>query len=159
MRPIVRLAIGTAVLLGACSHADAPSVPDDLKQDLARVGGGDVQLAGSSGRRVDVVSAAERSERDLPAPKGHAVTKVASAHRGYRAAVPSARHATPAPARASTGEAVAPAEAPRAEPAPEPVQSQQRPHQAPMPSTQREPMGGWKTPGQIIRNAPFPINP
>ena len=26
-------------------------------------------------------------------------------------------------------------------------------------TTQREPPGGWKTPGEVIRNAPFPINP
>ncbi|MDB4880566.1 MAG: hypothetical protein JWL60_2012, partial [Gemmatimonadetes bacterium] len=56
-------------------------------------------------------------------------------------------------------EEVAPAEAPREEPAPEPVRSQARPGRAPMPSTQREPAGGWRTPGEVIRNAPFPINP
>ena len=100
MRAFLRLAIGAAALLGACSRSEAPSVPDDLKQDLAKVGGGDVQLAGSSARRVDVVSAAERSERDLPAPKGPSLVRVASAHHGYRAAVPSARHTTTGDANA-----------------------------------------------------------
>ena len=59
MRASIRLSIASLALLGACSRSDAPSVPDDLKQDLARVGGGDVQLAGASASRMDVVSATE----------------------------------------------------------------------------------------------------
>ena len=159
MRAIIRLTIVAAALLGACSRSEAPSVPDDLKQDLAKVGGGDVQLAGSTTPRLDVVSAAERTDRAVVAPSAPTRVRVASMHRGTRAAIPSARRAVPAPVPSVATEQAPPAEAPRAEPAPEPVQSQQRPRQAPMPSTQREPAGGWKTPGQIIRNAPFPINP
>ena len=159
MRATLRLTLGALALLAACSRSEAPSVPDDLKQDLARVGGGDVQLAGASAPRVDVVSAAERTERELPTPKAPSHVRVASANRGTRAAIPTAHRATPAPAPVAAAERVTPAEAPRAEPAPEPVQAQQRPRQAPLPSTQREPAGGWKTPGQIIRGAPFPINP
>lgn len=159
----LRISMGSALLvaLAACSSPSAqPGMSDDLKQDLARVGGGEVQLAGSAAHRVDVVSAVERNDRNLPAPKAPSVTHVASANRGTRAVVRSARHVAPAPARpAPRAEEVAPAEAPRAEPAPEPIYTQQRPQQAPLPSTQREPRGGWKTPGQIIRGAPFPINP
>ena len=159
MRTRLRTSISAFALLAACSRSEAPSVPDDLKQDLAKVGGSDVQLAGASTPRVDIVSAAERTERDTPAPKAPSAVRVASANRGTRAPVHAVRRATPAPAAAPVVERAAPVEAPRAEPAPEPVQSQQRPRQAPLPSTQREPMGGWTTPGQIIRNAPFPINP
>jgi hypothetical protein len=43
-------------------------------------------------------------------------------------------------------------------PAPDPMPSAARPR-APRPTTQQEPPGGWRTPGEIIRRAPFPINP
>jgi len=46
-----------------------------------------------------------------------------------------------------------------AEPQPEPEPVPQNRPQAPVPSRQPEPRGGWKTPGEVIRNAPFPINP
>ena len=157
-----RLPAAAALLavLAACSSPSAkPALSDDLKQDLAKVGGSDVQLAGTSGRGLDVVSATERSNGNVPAPKAPSVTRIASTRRGTRAVVHSARHVTPAPATpAPRAEEVAPAEAPRAEPAPEPVPSAGRPQPAPYP-TQREPRGGWSTPGQVIRNAPFPINP
>lgn len=160
MKNHLRLMLGTAALAAAaaCSGSSQPELTDDLKQDLARAGGGDVQLAGSGAARRDVVSAVERTDASLPAPKAPSVTRVASNRRGTKAVVRSARQAPPAPA-APAAEKSAPADARREEPAPEPVpQSQARPR-APMPSTQREPAGGWKTPGQIIRNAPFPINP
>jgi hypothetical protein len=162
MRESVRLSVAMLgiVLAGACSQPDKPAMTDDLRQDLARVGGGDVQLAGASAPRIDVVSGVERNERIAPARSSPLVSRVASANRGTRAVVRSARHTAPAPSQASTrAEEVAPAEVRRAEPAPEPVFTQERPQQAPLPSTQRMPQGGWKTPGQVIRGAPFPINP
>ena len=133
---------------------------DDLKADLARVGGnGDVQLASASQPKLEFVSATERSESPTPAPKAKSVSKAPSNNVGTRAPVKSVKHETPAPAQPSVqAEELAPAEQPKAAPAPEPVPSMGRPR-APLPSTQREPPGGWKTPGQIIRNAPFPINP
>lgn len=161
MRDHLRLMLGTVALAAAaaCSGSSQPELTDDLKQDLARVGGGDVQLAGATAPRLDVVSAVERNEASHPAPKAPSVTRVASTRRGTKAVVRSARRVTPAPAQpAVEAEESAPAEVMREEPAPEPVRAQERPR-APMPSTQREPAGGWKTPGQIIRNAPFPINP
>ena len=163
MRNSLRLSIGAAALsvLAACSSQSAqPAMSDDLKSDLAKAGGSDVQLAGASAPKLEVVSAAERTDVNVPAPKAPTAMRVASANRGTKATVRSVRHTTPAPAQAQPrSEVIAPAEEPRAEPAPEPVQSQRRPEQSPLPSTQREPRGGWKSPGQIIRNAPFPINP
>jgi hypothetical protein len=163
MRNIPRLSISTLALvaLAACSHsAEQPALPDDLKQDLAKVGGGDVQLAGGSSTRLDVVSTGERTQSPTPAPKAPAVSRAPSAHKGAHAPVMSVRHDTPAPAEpAVQAQEVAPAEAPRIERAPEPVPAAAGRPEAPKPSTQREPRGGWKTPGQIIRNAPFPINP
>jgi hypothetical protein len=132
---------------------------DALKQDLAKAGGSDVMLAGSSTSRLDVVSAAERTNGATAAPKSPTVSKAPSAIRGRTAAVRSPRRVTPVAAHPSPRAAQpAPAEVRTEAPAPEPVPSQGRP-QAPMPSTQREPRGGWSSPGAVIRNAPFPINP
>ena len=163
MRNILRLSIGTLALvsLAACSRSsEQPALPDDLKQDLAKVGGGDVQLAGMASPRLDVVSAGERTLSPAPAPKAPTIARAPSAFKGTRAPVKSVKHETPAPAQpAVRAEEVAPAEVPRVERVPEPVPAAAGRPEAPRPSTQREPRGGWKTPGQIIRNAPFPINP
>ena len=163
MRHILRLSISTLAMISvvACSRsADQPAMADDLKQDLARVGGGDVQLAGPSLPRVDVVSAGERTLSPVPAPASPTVSRAPSAFRGTRAPVKSVKHESAAPVLAVPRAAdVAPAEAPQVERAPEPVPRAAGRPEAPRPSTQREPRGGWSTPGQIIRNAPFPINP
>jgi hypothetical protein len=163
MRNFLRLSIGAAALavLAACSgSADQPTLSDDLKQDLAKAGGGDVQLAGANAAKLEVVSASERTMGNVPTPKAPNVTRAPSANRGTRAVVHSPRKATPAPAQPKPEAAeIAPADAPRAEPAPEPIPSSVGRPSAPRPSTQPEPRGGWKTPGQVIRNAPFPINP
>jgi hypothetical protein len=163
MRNTLRLTIGALALVSvaACSRSsDQPALPDDLKKDLASVGGGDVQLAGATTPRVDVVSAGERTLSPTPAPKSPTVSRAPSAFRGTRAPVKSVKHTTPAPAQAAPQAVeVAPAEVPQVERAPEPVPAAAGRPEAPRPSTQREPRGGWKTPGQIIRGAPFPINP
>jgi hypothetical protein len=164
MRHPLRLTIASVALLvsAACSRtSEQPALSDDLKQDLARAGGGtnDVQLAGSANGRVDVVSAAERTNGAVAAPKAPTVSKAPSAVRGRTAVVKSARHAAPAAAQpAPRAPEPAPAEVRTEEPAPEPTPAQARPR-APLPSTQREPPGGWRSPGEVIRNAPFPINP
>lgn len=153
------MAAAALLLVAACSSGEpaTPALSDDLKADLARVGSG-VQLAGATAPRLDVVSDVERTEGTVAAPKAPEVTRAPSANRGTRAVVRSARRPRPAPAPA-VAEEVGPAEAPRAVEVPEPMPSQQRPQRAPLPSTQREPVGGWRTPGEIIRNAPFPIKP
>jgi hypothetical protein len=162
MRHPIRLTIATVALLAsaACSRSsEQPSLSDDLKQDLARAGGTDVALAGSANGRIDVVSAAERTNGAVAAPKAPTVAKAPSAVRGRTAVVKSAKKVAPAPTQpAPQATEAAPADVYTAEPAPEPVPAQTRPR-APQPSTQREPPGGWRTPGQVIRNAPFPINP
>ena len=148
------------VALAACSRSsEQPALTDDLKQDLARAGGSDVQMAGSANGRIDVISAAERTDGAVAAPKSPAIVRAPSAVRGRTAVVRSPRRVTPAPAKPSP-RAVEPAPAAvyNEEPSPEPMPSQARPR-APQPSTQREPPGGWRTPGEIIRNAPFPIKP
>jgi outer membrane biosynthesis protein TonB len=152
-------AMAFAALAGCSRTSEPPALSDDLKQDLARAGAADVQLAGAAGPRVEVVSAAERVDGAVAAPKAPTKSRTTSATRGTSAPVRSPRPETPVAAEpAPRPREVAPVEMPTAAPAPEPVPSQRRP-QAPQPSTQREPPGGWKTPGQVIRNAPFPINP
>jgi len=151
--------LAAILLLAACSSEPAPVALDEsLKQDLARVGGGDVQLAGAGAPRLEVVGDVERTERTVVAPRAPTVVRTPSANRRTRPVVRSARRVTPAPAPAPAA-IEEESEAPWAEPAPEPAPSQQRPQRAPLPSTQREPVGGWRTPGEIIRNAPFPIKP
>jgi len=164
MRHPLRLSIASVALLvsAACSRtAEQPALSDDLKQDLARAGGGagDVQLAGNTTGRVDVVSAVERTNGSVAAPKAPAVAKAPSAVHGKTAVVNSPRRVAPAAAEpAPRAPEPAPAEVRTEQPAPEPMPAQARPR-APQPSTQREPPGGWRSPGEVIRNAPFPINP
>ncbi len=163
MRNSLRFSLGTVlvVAVAACSGSpDKAAVSTDLEQDLAKAGGANVQLAGSSGNRVDVVSASERVESPTPAPKAPTVTRAPSVRRGTRAVAPSPRRETPAAAQPAPKAAEqAPAEEPRVERQPEPEPRPQTRPQAPVPSRQPEPRGGWKTPGDVIRNAPFPINP
>jgi hypothetical protein len=162
MRHSIRLTIAVASIaaLAACSRSsEQPPISDDLKQDLAKAGGSDMVLAGSPTSRVDVVSAAERTNGAVAAPTSPTVSKAPSAIHGRTASVRSARHVTPAAAQPAPRAAEpAPAEVRTEAPAPEPEPSQARPR-APQPSTQREPPGGWRSPGSVIRNAPFPINP
>jgi outer membrane biosynthesis protein TonB len=161
MRNSLRLSLGALVLAAAaaCSKpSEQPVVSSDLEQDLARAGGANVQLAGSSANRIDVVSASERTESPTPAPKAKTISRTPSATRGTKAVVRNARREAPAAAEPTPrAPEPAPVEERSVEPAPEPV-PQSRP-QAPVPSRQPEPRGGWRTPGEVIRNAPFPINP
>ena len=163
MRNSLRLSIGTLAMaaLAACSHSsEQPALSDDLKQDLAKAGGGDVQLAGVGSTKLDIVSASERTRSPAPSPKAPEISRAPSVSRGSKAVVKSVRHEAPAVAQPTPrAEEAAPAQVLQAPPVLEPVPAAQgRPH-APLPSTQREPRGGWRTPGQIIRNAPCPINP
>ena len=163
MRNSVRLSFGTFALvaLAACSHSsDQPALSDDLKQDLAKAGGGDVQLVGATTPKLEVVSASERTKSPTPAPRAPAVSRAPSASRGTSAVVKSAHQETPAAAQAATRtDETAPVEVLKTPPVPEPFPDRAGRPEAPRPSTQREPKGGWRTPGQVIRNAPFPINP
>jgi hypothetical protein len=161
MANTLRLSFGALLLAAAaaCSRSsEQPAVSNDLEQDLAKAGGANVQLAGGSANRVDVVSASERVESPVPTPKAKTVSRAPNANRGVRAPVKSARNETPVAASAPKAAEPAPIEQPVVR-EPEPTPAPQSRPQAPVPSRQPEPRGGWKTPGEIIRNAPFPINP
>jgi hypothetical protein len=156
MSTSIRLPLGALLLAAgaACSSApDKPALTADLEQDLARAGGAKVELAGSPANRVDVVSAAERIESATPGP-AKTVSPAPSAKSGKRVVTPSPRRSQPA-APAPRAPEPAPVERPRVE---TPASAPQSRPQAPMPR-QQEPPGGWRTPSEVIRNAPFPINP
>ncbi|MDB4914416.1 MAG: hypothetical protein JWM95_2060 [Gemmatimonadetes bacterium] len=163
MRNFIRLSVSTLALasLAACSRSsDTPTISADLKQDLAAVGGGDVQLASATSKRLDIVSASERTNAPVATPKAPATVKAPQAAKGHQAPVTVPKHEAPAPQQAATAEDVAPVEAPQPEPAIVPSAGRpQAPSQLPGQHTSREPRGGWKSTGDIIRNAPFPINP
>src|SRR5438309_10600466 len=98
MRNLIRFSLSALVLAAsaACSNSsEQPAVSSDLEQDLAKAGGANVQLAGSSANRVDVVSASERVESPVPTPKAKSVSRAPNANRGVRAPVKSARKETP----------------------------------------------------------------
>jgi hypothetical protein len=158
----VRFPVGVLVFAAAaaCSSApDKPALTPDLEQDLARAGGAKVELAGSPANRVEVVSATERWDGVTPAPKGRETKRVASKEKGNRVVAPSKRGATPVDAASRQPSKVAPVEQQTTETAPATVRAPQSRPEAPIPARQQEPPGGWRTPSEVIRNAPFPINP
>lgn len=162
MTYFVRLAVAATAFsaLAGCSRTpERPALSDDLKQDLASAGAADVQLAGATGERLQVVSAIERTEGAVAAPKAKPAARRTTPTSGTSGTTRSPKRVTPVAVQPTPPAAEPlPAEPQQAEPVAEPAPSQSRP-KAPLPSTQREPPGGWKTPGQVIRNAPFPINP
>ena len=163
MKNPLRLTIAFVALMSSAACSGSPEQPvlsDDLTQDLARAGGSDVQLAGASAPRLDVVSASERMESPALTPEAKTVSRAPSAARGRTAIVRSVRRETPAVAQPQVSAVEsAPAEERVEEAVPEPSPASAGRPRAPQPSTQREPPGGWSSPSTIIRNAPFPINP
>jgi hypothetical protein len=162
MSTSIRLPLGALLLAAgaACSSApDKPALTADLEQDLARAGGAKVELAGSPANRVEVVSATERWDGTTPAPKAPETKRVPSKEKGTRAAAPSKRGTTPVDAASRRPTEVAPVEQQTRETAPTTVRAPQGRPQEPIPARQQEPPGGWRTPSEVIRNAPFPINP
>jgi hypothetical protein len=153
---LVAGATGVAVLKRPGGSPD-PSLAADLA--LAR-GESSLELAPATGQRLQVVSAIEQTEatpEPAPAP---------------RKTPPAPR--TPRPEKVEhRPEVVTPTDVAAAEPAPEPSQPVQEvaveptvsapapsPDHIPAPAPQRgTKRGGWWTTADVIRNAPFPINP
>jgi hypothetical protein len=156
-------ALMTLAGLAACGQqAQKPS--EELRRDLEQVGSSDMQLA-PKGAGTQVISAIEQ---------GPAGTRTPSTPQPRATAKPVAeRMQAPTPAPMPVVEAPHPQPEVKVvqQSAPQPVVAEQpvsaepsapatrRPAPMPVPSTQRAPRGGWKTTGDIIRNAPFPINP
>ena len=146
LRRRVRLWIPGLALAGAaaCSGSGS-SVSEDLRRDLELARGQGLELAPRGGDQ-STVSAAELLPRGVKTPTVSAARTPAKT----RAVAP--KPATPAVA-----------EAPHSEEAPAPVAPTPDPArpQAPSakPAMNPAPPGGYKSMGELIRKAPFPINP
>ena len=146
-------AVAGVVVLVACGGS-SPS--DDLAVELESAAGAGSQLLPRS-EGIEFVSELEQSvpkvQRAVPSQKPDArVARAAPA--GPREEVD---EAAPAPAAAA-------AQVQMEQPAPAvtvgpTVESAPRGVAIPRGETRRAPPGGWKTPSEVIRNAPFPINP
>ena len=168
MQKRYRLATAVLTLAGVAACGQKGQQPsEDLRRDLDQVGSSGIQLAPNAAG-TQVISAIEQG------PAGTMKTAEPQMRATPRATAPRMK-APSAPAPAVVAEAPQPqpevkaVEAPVPQPvvAPQPVVDEpvdrapaaQRPAPIPVPSTQRAPRGGWKTTGDVIRNAPFPINP
>jgi hypothetical protein len=134
MRISLPVASVSLLLLAACSRTS--EMDADLKRDLDAASAGNIELA-PSGAKTNVVSAIESKQ-----PLQPKVTPV----RQTKAPAKTPRPETPQVTQTGT-----PATGVSAEP------TAQRP--LPASSVQPAPPGGYKTMGQVIRQAPFPINP
>lgn len=133
------LVVTAALALGGCqSRSDAP-LADDVQRDLQAASSASIELA-PAGSGTGVVSAVEQGRSPRPATR---------APRAPRIAAPAETSPTPtvaeAPEEASEAAVTAGAPAPRPTPV-RPAQAQRR-------------NGRYKTTAEIIRDAPFPINP
>jgi hypothetical protein len=127
--------------VAACSQS-APSANDALRRDLDLARGQGLELA-PRGAGQATVSAVELVPQGTRAPSSSGSSQRA------KAPAPSAK-----PAAVAEAPAVAPAESPAATTAP----ATQRPVST-RPAVNPPPPGGYKTMGELIRKAPFPINP
>ena len=167
----------TLVGLAACGRQPA-TVSEDMQRDLDLAGTSAVELAPRAAQ-TQVVSAIELGKAaEAPKPEAPQAAPVRQTPRAPKAQV--ARHAPAAPAATQQ---VASAPEPKAEPEPRPVAEApspvaEAPAPAPEPTVERAPAqipttpvpspsrgrsrgrsGGWWSTGDVIRNAPFPINP
>lgn len=134
MRLRLSVASVSLLLLAACTRT--PGMDADLERDLEAASAGNIELA-PSGAKTNVVSAIESKQ-----PLQPKVTPVRQTKAPAK---------TPKPEMPQVSQTGTPAAAVSTEPA------AQRP--LPASSVQPAPPGGYKTMGQVIRQAPFPINP
>jgi hypothetical protein len=135
-----RLALAAVIALAACDRAAPGSMDDAMRRDLEAVQAGTIEMA-PAGDGQKVVSAIEQTRRAQPQPR-------TPAPRAPDVAREVAQNAEPEPAPDPVSTAPAPTST-------EPVAT--RPSSAPRVSP--PPPGGYKTVGEVIRNAPFPIKP
>jgi hypothetical protein len=147
-------AVAVVAVLAACGAEQS----DELAVELESAAGAESQLLPRS-EGIQFVSELEQNapkvERAVAAPKPEArVSRAAPAEPKAQA-----EEAPPAPVPAEAVSQVQieqPAPTPTVKPS---VESAPRGVAIPQGETRRPPPGGWKTPSEVIRNAPFPINP
>jgi hypothetical protein len=130
-----RLLAATTLFGVAACGTTAPAPNDDLRRDLELARGQGLELAPRAAGQ-STVSATELTSRGVTHTP---------------AAAPKVRRTVPATNPPPQSETVV--EAPQ--PTPNPV----RPAPSARPAMNPEPRGGYKTMGELIRKAPFPINP
>lgn len=164
MRKGITLAAATAALFAtaACSGGKTATPDDALLQDLQQASGTGVELVPQAGR-TQVVSAIEMTGESKAAPERRLVKRAAQKQEPSYAAAPAPAKELPAPAVVATPDVQpAPSVQPTPEPTPAPAADSRRP-EAPapvsLPSRRSAPRGGYHSVGDVIRNAPFPINP
>ena len=151
-----RLAVVTVTAVLVACGGSAQS--DELAVELESAAGAESQLLPRS-EGIEFVSELEqnapRVERAVAAPKAEA--RVAKAAPAAPKAQAEEAPAAPVPVAAATPVQIEqPAPVPTSKPS---VESAPRGVAIPQGETRRAPPGGWKSPSEVIRNAPFPINP
>jgi hypothetical protein len=158
IRTGTRSALAAALLLAgalACSSkSSTPTLASDLQGDLEAAKSSSIELANEGARRTQVVSAEELTTVPAAGPD-RAVTKVPrlAVHKAKVGSTPA-----PAPAPSSSPTVLAPTpEGPvLATDTLRPMGSRPTPS---APSATPSRRGGYKSVGDVIRDAPFPINP
>ena len=133
MRKSLRRSVGTLslVALAACGQADA-TTNADLERDLEQTRVAEFELANKNTKKTDVVSATERIPTGTKTPTRRS------------------------PAAQSSPEATMAPQVADVTPATDTSLTAPRPRSTPQTQQKR---GPYKTVGEIIKNAPFPINP
>lgn len=161
IRTGTRSALAAALLAAgalACSgKSSSAPLANDLLGDLEAAKSSSIELANEGPRRTQVVSAEELTGR-APARAPERAPQAAPRTAAPRKVTPS-RAPTPAPAASPAPSIdVAPApETPAASPDPLPPIEPRPAPSRPAPTPSRH--GGYKSVGDVIRDAPFPINP
>jgi hypothetical protein len=146
----------------ACRDQDVrrAAVSSDLEQDLAQARATSLELA-PAGRKTEVVSAVERVPAGTRAESPQAAPRQAQRQPQHQPAQPRAPRSaevtptpapTPAPAPVASTQSESATDAGQGAPAP-------RPQPAPAAPSAQGRRGGYKSVGEVIRDAPFPINP
>ena len=156
--PIRLAALFAALALGSACGRASP-VDDALARDLEQAAGPSIELA-PRGEGTAIISAQEGGPRATPAAMPAPSRTVARTP---------ARRPAPAPTRIERAPSPAPhAEVEQVVAAPVEATEVAAPQESAMPAAGRPstrpavnppPPGGYRTVGEVIRNAPFPINP
>lgn len=159
MRRTALAALIATVALAACSPGDAaPPVDDALERDLQVVQGSAVELAPRAGGQ-EVVSAIE-SAPPVPTPRTRKVGRAVEGPGPRVLAARPVKAGTSDPDPVTTVYATVPVKDTVVDqPVPGPDTSTVIAAPRPSAPQRKAPKGGWWSTGDVIRNAPFPVNP
>ena len=161
IRTGTRSALAAALLLAgavACSSkASTPTLASDLQGDLEAAKSSSVDLANEGARRTQVVSAEELTGGAV-ARAPQSAPKAAPRTAAPRATPNRTPSHTPTPAPAAPTVVQAPAPVPPVVDADTLAPIEPRPAPS-RPAATPSRRGGYKSVGDVIRDAPFPINP